>query len=216
MIPSFSLLAIAAYLLGSVSSAILLCKIVYHQDIRDHGSRNPGANNVQRVFGWKAGISVFLFDFMKGVGAVSLVYLAPVSHNSEAFVQWQIVFGLCAFIGHLFPLFFQFRGGKGVAVLAGAMFAIHPWGALMSIILFGVMLGITRYTSVSVLCAAASYPLFVNLLFGLWLDPQIPYTIRIFSVVVALMLPLTHISNIKRLLQGKEKKFALKKPVRKV
>ena len=204
------LISLVAYVLGSISSAIILCKLIYGVDIREVGSRNPGANNVQRVFGIRAGITVFLFDFFKGWAAVKLIGFTTIGTGSELYSQIQILLTLCAFMGHCFPIFFNFKGGKGVAVLAGAMYAIHPYAALSSIVVFCIILAITRYTSLSVLITAISYPLFTNLLFARVLDQEMTTTVRIFSILVTILLPLTHLSNIKRLLTGKEERFKLR------
>lgn len=210
MILQVILIALVAYVLGSISSAIILCKLIYNEDIRKLGSKNPGANNVQRIFGLRAGITVFLFDFFKGWAAVKLIGFSEIPAGSELYSQIQILLALCAFIGHVFPIFFEFKGGKGVAVLAGAMYALHPLAALSSIAVFVLILLITRYTSLSVLITAISYPLFMNLLFGKVLDEDMTTTVRIFSVLVAILLPMTHLSNIGRLLRGKEEKFRIK------
>lgn len=211
MIAEVVLISIVAYVLGSISSAIILCKLIYNKDIRMEGSRNPGANNVRRVFGWKAGVTVFLFDFFKGWAAIKLIEFTSVPIGSELYSQIEIILTLCAFLGHVFPIFFNFKGGKGVAVLAGAMYAIHPYAALMSIGVFLLMLLITRYISLSVLITAISYPLFMNILFGKILEEDMTTTIRIFSILVAILLPMTHLSNIGRLLTGKEERFKLGK-----
>lgn len=211
MIAEVVLISIVAYVLGSISSAIILCKLIYNKDIRMEGSRNPGANNVRRVFGWKAGVTVFLFDFFKGWAAIKLIEFTSVPIGSELYSQIEIILTLCAFLGHVFPIFFNFKGGKGVAVLAGAMYAIHPYAALMSIGVFLLMLLITRYISLSVLITAISYPLFMNILFGKILEEDMTTTIRIFSILVAILLPMTHLSNIGRLLTGKEERFKFSK-----
>lgn len=214
--PYYSLLSIASYLLGSISSAIIICRLFYGADIRELGSGNPGANNVQRVFGWKAGISVFAFDFLKGAAAVSLVFLTPLSPGTELFSLWQITFGLSAVMGHIFPIFHHFRGGKGVSVAAGAIFAVQPAAMLVCLSIFLIVFFITKYISLSVLIASFSYPLVINLLFALWLNPTETFTVKVFSVVVAVILSLTHISNIRRLKEGTEEKFAFKKAVKRV
>lgn len=205
------LISLVAYVLGSISSAIILCKLIYEKDIRTLGSQNPGANNVQRVFGWKAGVTVFLFDLFKGWAAVKLVGFTTIPFGSELYSQIQILLTLCAFMGHVFPIFFEFKGGKGVAVLAGAMVAIHPYAALMSFGVFFIILLITRYTSLSVLITAISYPLFMNLLFAKVFDEDMTITVRVFSIMVAVLIPMTHLSNIGRLLTGKEERFKIKK-----
>ena len=207
------IVSLVAYALGSISSAIILCKLIYKKDIRELGSGNPGANNVQRVFGWKPGLSVFVFDIFKGWAAVKLITFTTIPEGSELYSLIQILLILCVFLGHVFPVFFEFKGGKGVAALTGAMVAIHPYAALLSFTVFLIILMITHYTSLSVIITAISYPLFMNLLFGNLFDDDMTVTVRIFSILVAVLLPMTHLSNIKRLLSGKEEKFRLKKGV---
>ena len=207
------LISLVAYALGSISSAVILCRLIYKKDIRTLGSGNPGANNVQRVFGWKLGLTVFIFDLFKGWAAVKLIAFTSIPEGSELYSIIQIFLILFVFLGHVFPVFFEFRGGKGVSTLAGAMVAIHPYAALLSFTVFLIILMITRYTSLSVIITAISYPMFMNFLFGNLFDDDMTVTVRIFSILVAVLLPMTHLSNIKRLLSGKEEKFRLKKGV---
>ncbi len=209
----YIILTVVAYLLGSLSGAIILGKLYYGVDIRTLGSGNPGASNAQRCFGWKAGVAVLFFDFLKGVGAVSLIYLTKLRPETELFVTMQIIFGLAAIIGHIFPLFFEFKGGQGVSVIAGVLSAIHPWAMLICFAVFIIALLLTKYISVSVLIAVLCYPILVNFMFGLWLTPDETITLRVFSIVIAVTLWLTHISNIKRLFKGTEEKFYFKKSV---
>ena len=209
----YPLLIVLAYLLGSVSASIMLSKYVYGIDIRTLGSTNAGANNVQRIFGWKAGMLVLVFDFLKGVAAVSLVSLTKYEHETELFVGFQILLGTAVILGHIFPLFFRFRGGKGVAALCGVLFAIHPWAVLICAGVFLIVFLLTRYISASVIAAVTAYPIFINSIFALWLQPEETFTLKIFSIIIAAIIWLTHLSNIKRLFRGREEKFALRKPV---
>lgn len=207
------ILVLCAYLLGSASSAILLCRLYYNTDIRDIGSGNPGANNVQRNFGWKMGLAVFIIDFLKGTGAVSMAPLSGIAPDTELYTTFQIILGSAVILGHIFPVFFRFKGGKGVAVLCGVLAAIHPWAMLVCLGAFLAMMCITRYISLSVLVAILFYPIMANLLSGIWFIPEATMTLRIFSMAAAAILWLTHISNIKRLLRHQEEKFSFRKPV---
>lgn len=209
----YILLILTAYLAGSLSGSIMLGRHFYGIDVRNYGSKNPGANNTQRILGWKMGLVVLAFDLLKGVGAVSLVYLLPLEPETNAFVGTQIVFGLAAILGHIFPVFYNFKGGKGVATLCGTLLAIHPFAVLICTCIFLIVFAFTRYISVSVIAAVTCFPFLVNSLFALWLDPQETLTLKIFSVVAGVTIWLTHISNIKRLIRGEEEKFTLKKPV---
>ena len=205
---------IIAYLIGSISSSIILGKVFYGLDVRDYGSKNPGANNTQRVLGWKMGLVVLAFDILKGAAAASLVFFLPLESETNRFVGSQIIFGLAAVLGHIFPVFHNFKGGKGVATMCGVLLAIHPYAVLICTAIFVVVLLITRYVSVSVIAAVTCFPFLVNYLFAMWLDPQETLTIKIFSIVAGCTIWITHISNIKRLWQGKEEKFVIKRPLR--
>lgn len=209
----FIVLIIAAYLLGSISPAVYVSKNVYGKDIRDMGSFNAGANNIQRNFGWKAGLFVLIVDIAKGSAAACLVFLIPgIKQETDAFVGAQIIFGFAAIMGHIFPIFHKFKGGKGVSTFCGALLAIHPFAVLLCFILFLIVFFLTRYISLGVIAAVTCFPLLVNFLFAMWLDPKETLTLKIFSIVAGLTIWLTHISNIKRLLNGTEQKFVLRKP----
>lgn len=206
-------LVLCAYLLGSASSAILLCRLYYGADIRESGSGNPGANNVQRIYGWKMGVAVFLIDFMKGAGAVAMAHLTPIPPGTESFVSLQIGLGSAAMLGHIFPLFFRFKGGKGVSILCGILAAIHPWAMLICFSIFLIVFFISRYISLSVLIAILFYPIMINSLFALWLIPEETLTLKIFSGVAAAVIWLCHLSNISRLIHHTEEKFSFRRAV---
>lgn len=209
----YLLLIFASYLIGSVSSSIILGRYLYGIDVRQFGSRNPGANNTQRVLGWKMGLVVFIFDLLKGVAAVQLARLLPFAHETNPYVASQIVLGLSATLGHIFPLFHNFRGGKGVSTLVGVLLAIHPFAVLLCLIVFLIVFLFTRYISVSVIAAVTCFPFMVNFIFALWLQPEETLTLKIFSIVVGVIIWLTHISNLKRLYHGTEEKFSIKPAV---
>ncbi len=205
---------ILAYLMGSVSGSIILGRHFYGIDVREYGSKNPGANNTQRVLGWKMGLLVLAFDILKGAGAASLVFFLPFPPETNGFVGTQIVFGFSAILGHVFPVFHKFKGGKGVATMCGVLLAIHPFAVLICTAIFCITLLITRYVSVSVITAVTCFPFLINTLFALWLDPKETLVIKIFSIVAGCVIWLSHISNLKRLYHGKEEKFTIKKPLR--
>ncbi len=211
MVLTAALLIPIAYLLGSLSGAISLGRIFYGVDVRDYGSKNPGSNNVQRVFGWPLALFVFIFDILKGVAASSLVFLLPIESGTNTFTAFQIIFGLSAVLGHIFPIFHQFKGGKGVATLTGVLWAIHPFAVLFCFSIFLLSFITTRYISLSAIVGISVFPLFVNFIFGDTIYGEMTLTLRIFSIVVAITVWLTHISNILRLLKGKEEKFKLKR-----
>ncbi len=196
---------ILAYLLGSVSSAVWLGKIMRGVDVRELGSGNAGFANVIRNLGPWVGIPVLIIDTLKGYFAVQLAFLIPgIDSGSEQLQMWQILFGIAALIGHLFPIYTGFRGGKGVATGLGIVLALYPVGALLSFVVFLIAFLASRYWSLGSMMAGISFPLFVLLLF-----PGSNAPLSIFSWIVAAVLLITHQKNIDRILKGKERKARL-------
>jgi acyl phosphate:glycerol-3-phosphate acyltransferase len=199
------ILLILAYLLGSVSTALLVSKIGYGIDIREHGSGNAGATNTFRVLGQKAGIIVMIGDILKGVLAVQFARLQPAYPiTNDIFVNFQVVLGIVAVLGHVFPIWSDFRGGKGIATLFGMVLSIQPAAAGLLIVVFVGMLIITQYVSLSSISASIAFPIIILVIFR---EPEVMY--RIFAVAAALVVVLTHHKNINRLLQGNESKMNL-------
>ena len=208
MVISLSIVAIImAYIAGSVPSAVWAGKLFHGIDIREHGSGNAGATNTVRVLGWKTGIPVLLFDLFKGWLAASLpVFLDAAPDGSEQLLILQIVCGMAAILGHVFPLFAGFRGGKGVATTFGVLLALHPLLTLTCAGIFLTVLLISGYVSLSSMTAVAMFPVLLVTLFH---TGSIIFII--FSVLVAVAVIITHTPNIKRLLKGEEKKFIKRK-----
>ena len=207
----YPLLVLLAYLIGSIPNAVWIGKLFWGVDVRQYGSRSAGANNVQRILGWKAGLPVFILDICKGVLAVSLVFITHFTPETNSFVGFQIGLGFAAIVGHIFPVFARFRGGKGVATLSGVILAIHPYAALICFGVFLVFFVTTRYISLGSIAAAICFPCLVNSMFALWLQPDETLTLKIFSIVVAALILITHTNNVIRLCKGKEEKFLLKR-----
>ena len=196
---------ILAYLMGSVSSAVWLGRLMKGVDVRELGSGNAGFANVMRNLGPVVGIPVLIIDTLKGYFAVQLAYLIPGVHSgSELLYSIQIIFGMAALIGHLFPIFTGFRGGKGVATGLGIVLALFPLGALLSVAVFLIAFLISQYVSLGSLLAGISFPFFV-----LFLLPVNNIPLIIFSWVVAGLLLLTHQKNIDRILKGQERRAAI-------
>ena len=194
---------ILAYLLGSIPSAVWIGKIFHNTDVRQHGSGNAGATNVIRVLGWKTGIPVLIIDLAKGFTAASLPVLLHVApHGSAHLASLQILTGLTAIAGHIFPLFAGFRGGKGVATVFGALLAIQPLLTACCLGVFLLVLLVTGIVSVSSMSAGVAFPLLLFLFFP---TPSIVF--RIFSVFVAIAMLVTHRKNIQRLVKGEEAKL---------
>ncbi len=201
---TIAILVVLAYLIGSVPTAVWVSKNVYGIDIREHGSGNAGATNTFRILGSKAGSVVMLIDMMKGFIAVKLSLLSNYGWHTEAITNLQIILGLCAVIGHIFPIWADFRGGKGIATLFGMILGIQPQVAISLVLVFVCMLYLTRYVSLSSIVASIAFPLLILFIFR---EPEISY--RIFAVATACLVVLTHHKNINRLLNGNESKVPL-------
>ncbi len=186
-----SLFILLGYLLGSVSTAIITCRLMGLPDPRTEGSRNPGATNVLRFGGKKAAAITLFGDFLKGLLPVLLASLAGASDTGLAGA------GLAAFLGHLYPLYFGFHGGKGVATALGVILALSPWVALAAVLVWLVMAVTVRISSLSALTAAALSPLFLW-----WLAVPGIYVAAVLVMVILLLW--RHRSNIHRLLTGAE------------
>lgn len=197
------LLFLAAYLIGSLAWSVWLGRWIYNIDLRDHGSGNAGATNAFRVFGTQTGTLVLILDTLKGFVAVKLVHFLDPAQQS---VILMLGLGFMSVLGHLFPLYVGFRGGKGIATLLGVVIALHSGAALLSLGVFVVFLFSTRIVSISSMAAALSLPLWLIYRF------QEPSEILIiFSCAIALLVLVTHRKNVGRLLRGEERKVKLKR-----
>ena len=200
-------LVILAYLIGSIPTAVWVSRARFNIDIRDYGSGNAGATNTFRVLGSRWATFVMLVDILKGFLAVKLVFLLPYYvQNDFARTNFQIGLGLSAVLGHIFPFFAEFRGGKGVATLFGLVLGISPWSALSCIGVFLLVLYLTRFVSLSSILASLAFPIFILIVFNV--DNE---TYRVFAIAVALLVILTHQKNITRLLRGSESKAPILK-----
>lgn len=206
-IPLFIISLLLAYLLGSIASAVWIGKIFHKTDVRNHGSKNAGATNVIRVLGWGTGIPVLLIDVFKGWAAAMLpVFFNLAPDGTSLLINLQIATGVAAMIGHIFPVFAGFRGGKGVATITGVILAIHPVITLVCFGIFLLVLLITTYVSVASMSAGISFPI---LLLTVFTTPSI--LLRIFSFIAAAALVFMHRKNIRRLLKGEEPRFIRKR-----
>jgi glycerol-3-phosphate acyltransferase PlsY len=199
-----SIIPVAAYLLGSIPFGLLLTRLFGGGDVRKGGSGNIGATNVARVAGPVPALLTLLFDFAKGAAPV---WLAGLFSNESA--TWMMSAGLAAIIGHCFPIWLKFRGGKGVATAAGAFLVLCAPALLSSVILFLIVLYFWRYVSLASISAAAAMPLLVYLL---WAPRHAPPLIVTFGALAsAAIIIYKHDANIQRLVQGEEPKFSLHK-----
>ncbi len=191
-----------AYLIGSVPTSVWIGRFFFRTDVRNHGSRNAGSTNTIRVLGYKAGIPVLLLDILKGWAAVKLIYFTdyhiPVTGD---YINFQLLLGIAAIIGHIFPIFANFRGGKGVATLIGVILAIDPVSTLICLGVFMLTLIATKYVSLSSMIAGLSFPILVIVVFNTTTPSLV-----IFSLIVFVLLLFTHQKNIERLLRNQESK----------
>ncbi|NCW13284.1 MAG: glycerol-3-phosphate 1-O-acyltransferase [Chitinophagia bacterium] len=198
-------LIIIAYLLGSIPTSVWVSKYMFDIDIRDYGSGNAGATNTFRVLGSKWGSFVMLVDVTKGVIATSLYILIPYYLTNElARTNFMIVLGLVAVVGHIFPIWANFRGGKGVATLLGMALAIQPVVALICLVVFLITLISTRFVSLSSMLAGIAFMVLILFIFK---EKETLY--RLFAVIVAVMVVITHQKNITRLIKGTENKVPI-------
>ena len=201
------LVIVLAYLIGSIPTSVWVSRHFFGIDIREYGSGNAGATNTFRVLGPKWGTVVMIVDMLKGTAAVSLAHLLPQYASHETlFLNLQICLGLAAVLGHIFPIWAEFRGGKGVATLFGLVLGISPWTALSCSGVFLLVLFLTRFVSLSSILASIAFPIFILVIFNV--DNPI---YRVFAIAVALMVILTHQKNIGRLLRGSESKVPVLK-----
>jgi glycerol-3-phosphate acyltransferase PlsY len=192
-------------LIGSVPTSVWISKAIFNIDIRDYGSGNPGATNTFRVLGSKWGSLVMIVDVTKGAIATSLYVLIPFYLTNElARTNFMIVLGLASVIGHIFPIWAGFRGGKGVATILGMALAIQPIVALLCLLVFLFTLITTRFVSLSSLIAGVAFMVLILFIFN---EKETMY--RLFGIIVALMVIITHQKNISRLLNGTENKVQL-------
>lgn len=202
MILLYVSLLLVAYLLGSIPSSVWIGKRFYGIDVREHGSHNAGATNTLRVLGKKAALPVFSIDLLKGAVSVMLCYvptLVDVTMETPM-LYFQIALSVAAVVGHMFPIFAGFRGGKGVATIAGAMLAIAPMAVICSLLTFFIVLYAFNYVSLASMTGGALFPFYLRFCFGA------DFELVIFGIIIAILLIFTHRKNIARLIQGVESK----------
>ena len=195
-------LFIVAYLFGSIPTSVWVGKIFYNIDVREHGSGNAGATNTIRVLGWKAGGPVFIVDGLKGFAAASLVAFTTFVPATNIYINFQLALGFAALIGHIFPIFAGFKGGKGVATLLGVVIALTPISAGLAFGIFLIVLFAFKYVSLGSMVAGICYSAMILTIFS----SKYPTSMKIASIVMAVALLFTHRKNISRLLKGEESK----------
>jgi acyl phosphate:glycerol-3-phosphate acyltransferase len=209
MISIYSISAlIGAYLFGSIPSSVWIGQAFYGIDVREYGSGNAGATNTFRVLGKNAGIAVMIIDILKGWTATNLAYIIGMSVtgpvNSVQFVNYELALGITAVMGHLFPIFAGFRGGKGIATLCGMVLAVHTQAALLCVLVFVIVLLLTKYVSLSSILAGFTFPLSIIFIFHSPVRSMLLY-----GMCICILILVTHQKNIERLLKGKESRVNL-------
>jgi glycerol-3-phosphate acyltransferase PlsY len=202
------------YLVGSFPTAILVGKLVrgWDFDIRREGSGNAGGTNVFRVLGWKPGLIVTLVDVFKGVAATQWVsQWQPFGSGYVDATVMPILTGLAAVCGHIWTVFADFRGGKGVGTAGGMIIALYPIAAIICLAIFIVVVFFTRYVSLGSMIAALSLPVVLLLMQELFKN-EVPDALFQFSLLVGVLIVFTHRKNIRRLIEGTENRFGKPRP----
>ena len=200
----YSIVAIIAYLLGSIPTAVWVGKRFYGIDVREHGSKNAGATNTFRVLGKKPGKIVLAIDVLKGLIAVLSPQILFNSLEHDTLILYKLTASVAVILGHVFPLFAGFKGGKGVATSLGVIFAIHPQAACICLLIFLIVFILFNYVSLGAIVTAFSFPMLILFLFK---EKSIP--LIIFSIIIGAAVIITHKKNILRLIQGCENKMYL-------
>jgi len=202
-----------AYLLGSLPFSIWIGKWFHQIDVREHGSGNAGTTNVLRVLGFKAALPVLILDIAKGFMAVRLINFLESSpdYESSTFIGMKIALGLMAVLGHIYPIFAGFRGGKGVATIFGVVLAMHWGGGIAGLLVFVALVWWKKYVSLGSIMGAIAFSIFAIggelLKYG---SDEGRIALFIFATIVPLLLIITHRKNILRLLNGTENKIDFK------
>ena len=197
------LFILLAYLTGAFPSAVWVGKTFYKIDVREFGSGNAGATNTFRVLGKKAGIPVLFMDIFKGWLAVNyLNFLSEIPSAIESQFEIQLVFGIAAVIGHLFPVYTGFRGGKGIATMMGLLIGLHPLAAVCSFGVFVVVFLYSKYVSLGSVLASLAFPIIVILFLN-----STNSSLNLFAIFVPILSLITHQKNIERLVRGEETKI---------
>ncbi len=208
--PEHILFLILSYLTGSFPSAVWVGKTFYKKDVREYGSGNAGATNTFRVLGKGAGIPVLMMDVLKGWISVNYIFLVSNSSrlSDTTFFEFQLAFGIASVIGHLFPIYTGFRGGKGIATLLGLLIGLNPIAAISSIVVFIIAFLISKYVSLGSILASIAFPVVV---FFILEKENVNPSLELFSVFVPILTLITHQKNIERLLRGEENKVKFDK-----
>lgn len=209
-----------SYLVGSIPGSLWVGRLIYGVDLRKHGSGNPGATNAYRILGWKAGLLSTIVDMGKGFVAAKFIALLRIDalpaflSGDNGWLILALLAGVMAVIGHMFPIFARFKGGKGVNTAAGVLLAVTPLNMFVAFLAFCLVLWLTRYVSLSSMTAAVTYPASLILQKYVFGDSDLEMSLIIFGATLAVFIVVAHRSNIKRLLSGTENRISwVKSPV---
>lgn len=200
-----------SYLIGSMTPSIWIGRIFYNVDVRTKGSKNAGTTNTIRVLGPKAGIIVFIIDVLKGCLALYLSNLFVAAFLDDTPLEiFNIISAACVVLGHVFPIYEGFKGGKGVATMLGVLIYLYSEIFWILLLIFIIVFIIWRYISLGSITAAIAFPI-TYYIYSVYWAKDIDPILFIFAIVVAIFIVITHRNNIKRLAKGEEKKFKFKK-----
>ncbi len=196
---------VIAYLFGSIPTSVWWGKAFHGMDVREHGSRNAGATNTFRVLGWRSGVPVLLIDIAKGFIPVRMLpNMSGLQPDSPEWMWLRVALVIAAVVGHLYPVFSGFRGGKGVATSLGGILAVHPGAAAICVAVFVLVFMVSRYVSLGSLCAALAFPVAVAVIY------QETSAVKVgFAIALCVLVFFTHRQNIGRLLRGEEGRMSL-------
>lgn len=217
---SLVVILILSYLAGSIPGSVWVGKLLHGEDIRKYGSGNAGATNVFRVLGWKAGVLATAVDLGKGLLAAGVIASIRLDALPSGIEVWQIetvvrlMAGIAAIVGHMYPVWANFKGGKGVNTSAGVLFALTPITMWLTLAVFVIVLLTSRYVSLASLSAVVAFPSIIAIrryIFGIdALDPSL----LVLSILMALGIVIAHRSNIQRLMKGTERRIRTFRPAR--
>jgi glycerol-3-phosphate acyltransferase PlsY len=210
---SLLVILVLSYLVGSIPGSVWVGKWLYGLDIREHGSGNAGATNAFRVLGWKAGVLATIVDLGKGLLAAGVIATIRLDNLPSGLEFWQVetfvrlLAGMAAIVGHMFPIWAGFKGGKGVNTAAGVLFALSPTTMLIVLGVFAIVLLTSRYVSLASLLATIAFPATVAIRKYIFHVDSIDGSLLIISIVMMLVIVYAHRENIKRLLNGTENRI---------
>ena len=203
----YIIVSIIAYLLGSISFSIIISKKMAGFDVRDKGSKNAGSTNVLRTVGKKAAILTLIGDCLKGVVAILIAFIVgKIATDLDSALLVQLA-GIFVVVGHTFPIFFKFKGGKGVATSLGVLLLTNWQIGLICLVFALVLMALTRFVSLGSVAAAVLFPVLTIFITNNYL---VPGNYIIFGIVLAVLVIFNHRENIKRLFEGKENRLSFK------